>query len=188
MVERYGMPEFLSVYRTLAVTRDPANCDGWQSQFGCVDSVETMTAALDSAILASTGEHFDSVASDWKADVDTATANLDASVSPDDAKQILDVVHTMQFGAAEHDADLYRSALEGIYCDVGGEEMRQDIATNESVSTASPLESVLSITATGIASFPTAQVKAQRADGTIASFTVENTPGGWRLTGGDGWN
>jgi len=191
LVDRYGIEAFLQIYRATAVDWDyGAGC--WaNASYGCVSTPAQLTALLDGVLHDTVGETWSEVQTMWAAEVQEAFERVPLGMAPSPTSEIEDVVRVMDRAITTHDAELYRSTLEGFYCDYGGETLRRDVS-QRAVSAFSTMSSkVLAIYETGIKNFTTAQAIVQRTDERglpiFSTLYFEHLPVGWRVTWGPDW-
>jgi hypothetical protein len=97
----------------------------------------------------------------------------------------------MDKAIATNDAAMYRSTLEGFYCDYGGEALREQISERAVAAYGTTTSKVLAIFDTGMKNFSTAQALVQRTDDhgitTFATVYFEHVQLGWRVSYGPDW-
>jgi hypothetical protein len=175
LVDRYGMAKFLEVFLATEPTWSP----------------EDQTAMIDGALTSVVGEGWPRVAEAWHAEVEAALEGADVSLSGKDQAEIEALVATMDLAIETDDAPLYRSTMEGFYCEWGGEKMRAEIAARTVAAFTSSSTKVEQIIPTGIKNFRTATVMVRRTDArglsSFSSLMFEHVPAGWRVAYGPDW-
>jgi hypothetical protein len=163
----------------------------WNATYGCISTPEQLTAMLDAVITAETGEGWSSVQPMWQAEVEAALDSNLLGMGPTATSQIVNVLRVMDRAVATNDAALYRSTLEGFYCDYGGEALREQISQRAVNAYGTTSSTVLAIFNTGIKNFSTAQALVQRTDDhgitTFGTVMFEHVPLGWRVSYGPDW-
>jgi len=189
LVDRYGMWKFGEIYRATTVSWN-GSCYS-NPTYGCVSTPEQLTAMLNGVLTAKTGEGWATVQPLWQADIERALESDLLAMGPSITSQIQNVVRVMDKALATGDAAMYRSTLEGFYCDYGGEQMRAQIADRAVTAFGATTSKVLAIYDTGIKNFSTAQVLVQRTDDhgatTFGTLMFEHVPVGWRVSYGPDW-
>ena len=189
LVERYGMPTFLDIFRATAVTW--TNGCWTHAKVGCVNTPEKLTAMLDDAIQTKAYETWAVVQQAWEQKVHEALASADTELPAADVKEIENLVRVGDLAIARRDADMYRSTLDGFYCDATADAMRDEVSRRAVSAMTGMTSKIEGIRATGIKNFRTAQVFVRRTDSRgLASFitlSVEHLPMGWRVTWGPDW-
>lgn len=189
LVDRFGMTKFVEIYRASAVTWN-GSCY-WNATYGCVSTPEQLTAMLDGLLTAKTGEGWSAVQPMWQAEVEAALASDRLVMGPTATSQIENVLRVMDQAVATDDAAMYRSTLEGFYCDYGGEALREQISDRAVTAYGSTSSKLLALFDTGIKNFSTAQALVQRTDEhgatTFGTVTFERVQLGWRVSYGPDW-
>ena len=189
LVERYGVDTFADIYRETAVSWS-GSC--WSSAtYGCITTPDALTAMLDGVLRAKVGEPWSVVQPLWEAEVQDALARAPVGMAPNAMSDITNLVRTMDVAVTTGDPVLYRSTLEGFYCEYGGETLRRTVS-DRAVAAYGPVSSkVLAVYETGIKNFTTAQALVQRTDergvSIFSTIYVEHFPVGWRVTWGPDW-
>jgi hypothetical protein len=190
LVDRYGMSTFLDIFKATAVA-PVGTCALKSSTYGCINSAATLTNMLDGVLTAKTGESWSTVAAAWKAEVNAHIATVKLNLSLADRNEIKNLVDLMDQAIITDSADLYRSTMEGFYCDWGGESARADIAVRTVEAFESTSSTVMRIYPTGTSNFTTVRVAVRRVDErgfvTPLFYTAEKLPQGWRFTWGPDW-
>lgn len=189
LVERYGMPTFLDIFKQTAVTW--TNGCWTNAQVGCINTGEQLTAMLDNALTAVTGEGWSVVQPAWEQKVQAALASADQTLPETDVAEIQNLVRVTDLAIAHRDAAMYRSTLDGFYCDATGDTSRIDVANRAVSAMSGTTTKIEAIRPTGIKNFRTAEVFVRRTDerglASFASLSVEHTPAGWRTVWGPDW-
>jgi len=190
LVQRYGWATFLDIFKATAVASG-GGCSMRSTTYGCINSAAALTAMLDGVISANTPDTWADVAADWKATMDSHLATVKVNMGLADKNAITNLVNLMDQAIETHDPAVYRSTMEGFYCEWGGDSMRDDIAQRTVDSLNGSSSSVLRIIPTSAGNFPTARALVLRVDGRqIRSFhtlSLEKFPQGWRVTYGPDW-
>ena len=188
LVDRYGMTKFVEMYRATSVAWN-GSCY-YNATHGCISTSDQLTNMIDGVLFAATGEHWTDVQPEWQTEIETALEGEPSRMGPNTTAEIENVVRVMDKAIDMKDAAMYRSTLEGFYCDWGGEDLREDIAARAVNAYGKTKSRVLAIYDTGIKNFSTAQVLVERKDetGTLQFQTLffERTAG-WRVTYGPDW-
>ena len=189
LVERYGWDTFLDISRATSVSWI-GGC--WTHEaVGCIGTPEALTAMLDDALTRTVGEGWEDVRPAWEAEVQIALATVDVSMPAAAVAEIENLVRVMDEAVTGDDAAMYRSTMDGFYCDWGGEAMREEIAARAVDAYTMTRSQVVSILPTGIKNFATAQVVIRRSDergvATFQTLSLEHFPSGWRVTYGPDW-
>jgi len=189
LVERYGVDMFADIYRATAVSWN-GSC--WSSAtYGCISTPEALTAMFDGVLTAKVGESWSTVQPLWQAEVQDALARAPVGMAPTAMTEIANVVRTMDIAVTTGDPILYRSTLEGFYCDYGGESLRRTVSDRAVAAYGSVTSKVLAVYETGVKNFTTAQALVQRTDdrgvSIFATLYFEHFPVGWRVTWGPDW-
>lgn len=189
LVERYGMPTFLEVFKKTAVTW--TNGCWTNAQVGCINTGEKLTAMLDNALMAVTGEGWSVVQPAWEQKVQAALASADETLPEADVAEIQNLVRVTDLAIARRDAGMYRSTLDGFYCDASGDTSRNDVSQRAVSAMSGTTSKIEAIRPTGIKNFRTAEVFVRRTDerglASFFSLSVEHTPAGWRTVWGPDW-
>jgi hypothetical protein len=183
------MATFADMYRATAVSWN-GYCYA-NATYGCISSAEALTAMLDGVLTAETGEGWSAVQPMWQAEVERALAREVRGMGPNIVTEIENVVRVMDKAVATDDAEMYRSTLEGFYCEWGGDAVRDTIAGRAVNAFGATQSKVLAIFDTGVKNFSTAQVLVQRTDQggvtTFGTLLFEHVPLGWRVSYGPDW-
>jgi hypothetical protein len=189
LVNRYGMLTFMDIYRQTAVTWS-GNCYR-NANYGCIESAEQVTALLDGVLQQTVGETFSELRPMWQAQVEDALVRISAGMDSDTVAEIKNVFAVMDKAITTDSAFLYRTTIEGFYCDWGGESSRTEIAARAVAAYGSMRTQVLAVYDTGTKNFATANafVMRQSDDGIPMFETVnlEHLPVGWRVTYSPDW-
>jgi hypothetical protein len=189
LIDRFGPATFADIYRATAVSWN-GNCN-WSSTYGCISTPEQLTAMLDTILQAETSEGWAAVQQRWQQEVESALDDNPSSMGPTATSQMANLLRVMDRAVATNDAAMYRSTLEGFYCDYGGETLREQISARAVSAYGTTSSKLLAIYETGIKNFSTAQALVQRTDdhGAITFSTVyfEHVPLGWRVSYGPDW-
>jgi hypothetical protein len=190
LIDRYGMNTFLDIFKATAVT-SISGCSLKSATYGCINSATALTSMLDGVLTAETGDSWATVAALWKAEVDSHLATVNTNLPAADRAAIKNLINVMDQGIVTGDPAIYRSTMEGFYCEWGGEAMRNEIATRTIDTFSNTSQNLLRLYATGTANFPTARVIVRRIDqdGTLSvhNLSFEKFPAGWRVTYGPDW-
>ena len=190
LIDRYGMAAFLDMFKATAVTSG-GGCSTRHATYGCINSTAALTTMLDGVISAETGDSWATVAADWRAEVDSHLATVKMNLGAADRNAITNLINVMDQGIATGDADVYRSTMEGYYCEWLGEAGRTEIAQRVVDSLQGSTSTIYRIFPTAAGNFPTARVLVTRVDDRqIRSFhtlSLEKFPQGWRVTYGPDW-
>lgn len=191
LVDQYGMATFIAIYKDTALTT-VQGCSTKSATYGCISSAAALTTMLDGIFQARLGQTYAQVAAAWKAVVDARMAlargvNLTAA----DQTALKNLVNLMDQAIETADPAVYRSTMEGFYCDWQGEAGRQDIARRAVETYQGSRSYVMRIYPAGIQNFTTARVLLRRYDekGMLSFHTLsaEKLPQGWRVTYGPDW-
>jgi hypothetical protein len=189
LVDRFGIETFVDMYRASAVTWN-GSCY-FNATYGCVSTPEQLTAMLDGLLVANTGEGWSAVQPMWQAEVEAALDGGRLGMGPTATTQIANVLRVIDKAVVTNDAALYRSTLEGFYCDYGGEALREQISARAVTAYGATTSKLIAIFDTGIKNFSTAQALVQRTDdhgiATFGTFYFEHVPVGWRVSYGPDW-
>src|SRR4029079_10554785 len=93
-----------------------------------INSTTALTNMLDGVLTAETGDSWATVAAAWKAQVESHLATVKMNLATAAKNAITNLVNLMDQAIATGDADVYRSTMEGFYCEWLGEAGRADIA------------------------------------------------------------
>ena len=190
LIDSYGMPAFLDMFKATAVASAPG-CAMKSTVYGCINSAAALTTMLNGVISAETGDSWATVAAAWKVEVDSHLASVPLTMPLADRNAIKNLVNLMDQAIITDDADLYRSTMEGFYCDWTGETGRADIAARTVDAYDSTQSNVVRVYPTGASNFTTARVLVRRVDErglvTNINLSVEKLPQGWRVSYGPDW-
>ena len=192
LIDRYGMAAFLDLFKATAVT-SVAGCSMKSATYGCINSAAALTAMLDGVISAETGDSWSTVAADWQAEVDSRIATVKVNLGPADKNAISNLVNLMDQAIETGDPAIYRSTMEGFYCEWLGEAGRDEIAarTVQTLEAFGSRSTVLRIIPTAAANFPAARALVMRLDDrgirSLHTLSLEKFPEGWRVTYGPDW-
>ncbi|HEU5060829.1 MAG TPA: hypothetical protein VFU21_30070 [Kofleriaceae bacterium] len=190
LIDRYGMATFIDIFKATAVT-SAAGCSLKSATYGCINSAATLTAMLDGVLTAQTGDSWATAAALWKAEVDSHLASVSVQLSLADRNAIKNLVNLMDQAIETHDADVYRSTMEGFYCEWGGDAMRAEIAQRTIDAYAGSQTQLVRVYPTGTSNFPTARAITRRLDERNVLHQqvlyLEKLPQGWRVTYGPDW-
>jgi hypothetical protein len=190
LIDRYGMSTFLDIFKATAVT-SIGGCKLKSAAYGCINSADALTAMLDGVLTAETGDSWATVSALWKAEVDSHLATVNTNLPAADRNAIKNLVNLMDQATVTSSPAVYRSTMEGFYCEWGGDTMRSEIAARTTDAFTSTSQNILRFYATGTANFPTARVIVRRIDqdGTLSihNLSMEKFPAGWRVTYGPDW-
>jgi hypothetical protein len=169
----------------------------WQSgcyqheALGCVSDAETLEQVLDYGTQSALGAPWAAVRSTWEEKVRQALEGRLPELESEDRQQVVNLVQAADLAVNQGDAEMYRSIMEGFYCDWLGEEGRWDIAERVVSSLSGVQSEVISVYPAGTANFATARASILRTegDGTVTSTwaDVEHFPAGWRITWTPDW-
>jgi hypothetical protein len=108
-----------------------------------------------------------------------------------DVAEITALLATMDRAVTAGEPSLYRTTMEGFYCDWGGDVMRDEIAARAVNAFVATRSEPLAILDTGVKNFRTAQVIVVRQDERRRKFSytlsLEHVPAGWRVAYGPDW-
>jgi uncharacterized protein (DUF2237 family) len=159
--------------------------------YGCINSTTALTNMLDGVLTARTGESWATVAAAWKTEVESHLATVKMNLGTADKNAITNLVNLMDQAIVTGDADVYRSTMEGFYCEWLGEAGRADIAQRTVDALSGSTSTVWRIFPTSAGNFPTARALVLRTDSRgIRSFhnlSLEKLPQGWRVSYGPDW-
>lgn len=190
LIDRYGMASFLDMFKATAVT-SAAGCSLKSATYGCINSAAALTAMLDGVITAHTDDDWATVAALWKAEVDASLASAPITLPVADRNAIKNLVNLMDQGIETGDPAVYRSTMEGFYCEWGGDAMRSEIAQRTIDAYAGSQTTLVRVYPTGASNFTTARAIVRRLDdrGVAHQQTLylEKLPDGWRVTYGPDW-
>ena len=178
------------MFKATAVT-SVSGCSMKSATYGCINSTAALTAMLDGVIAANSSDTWNTVAADWKAEVDGHLATVRMNVGPAARDAIINLVNLMDQAIETGDADVYRSTMEGFYCEWLGEAGRADIADRTVDALRGSKSTLFRIYPVAAANFPAARALVMRVDDRgVRSFhtlSLENFPEGWRVTYGPDW-
>jgi hypothetical protein len=190
LIDHYGMATFLDVFKDTAVA-SAAGCSLKSTTYGCINSAATLTTMLDGVLTARTGDSWATVSALWKNAVDSHLASVNVQLSLADRNAIRNLINLMDQGIDTHDAAVYRSTMEGFYCEWGGDAMRSEIAQRTIDAYAGSQTQFIRGYPTGTANFPTARALIRRVDERNVAHQqtlyLEKLPQGWRVTYGPDW-
>lgn len=189
LIERHGLPLFVDVWRAASMVwqdgcfRHPAS--------GCVEAAADVTEVLDAVLREEVGESWKQTQDAWRPVVEAALARGPRRVSSAAAVEIGNLLALMDAAINDGDALLYRSTMEGFYCDWRGEAGRRDIAQRSVAAFESAQTTPLIIYDTGVRNFPTAAAMVTRKEGRgfVSAFRIsfEKLPVGWRVAWAPDW-
>lgn len=190
LIERYGMPALLAILRDTHLDWS-SGCYRHPQVTGCINTGASLVLALDPAIQAHTGETWADFWPHWDAAVRAALAANPGRIDPATLEDVENLVALMDQAINTKDADIYRSTMEGFYCDWGGEQVRTDAAIR-TVDSYQDVESrILAIYPTGIKNFATAYALVERTEArgttSVHGIQLEHVDGTWRQTWGPDW-
>lgn len=189
LVDRYGMQTFVDIYRATNVVWNGSCYE--HSPDGCLDTPEKLTALLDSTISARTGESWATLQPLWRAQVDDALARVSVDPGSDARAEVENLLKVMDSAITNDNAALYRTTIEGFYCDWGGDTERDEISARAVAAYGSMSTQLLALYDTGIKNFATASAFVMRvADGIAPRFEtiyLEHVPAGWRVSYSEDW-
>jgi hypothetical protein len=190
LIDRYGMATFLDIFKATAVS-SASGCSLKSATYGCINSAATLTAMLDGVLTAQTGDSWATVSALWKAEVDAHLASVRIQLTLADRSAIKNLIDLMDQAIETHDPDVYRSTMEGFYCEWGGDAIRSEIAQRTIDAYAGSTTQFIRAYPTGTSNFPTARALVRRLDDrNIAhqqTLYLEKLPQGWRVTYGPDW-
>ncbi len=190
LIQRYGWATFRDMFKATAVT-SVSGCSMKSATYGCINSTAALTAMLDGVIAANSSDTWNTVAADWKAEVESHLATVKMNLSNADKNDITNLVNLMDQAIETGDADVYRSTMEGFYCEWLGEAGRADIADRTVDALRGSKSTLFRIYPVAAANFPAARALVMRVDDRgVRSFhtlSLENFPEGWRVTYGPDW-
>jgi hypothetical protein len=189
LVDRYGMEMFRDIYRATAVVWNGA-CYS-HGQYGCLDTAAHVTAMLDGTLAQVTGESWADIQPLWQAQVEDALARVTAGMDAATISEVANLLAVMDSATANNDAALYRTTVEGFYCDWGGDAAREELSMRAVTAYGATQTTLLALYDTGIKNFATATALVMRvADDGLPMFQsmyVEHLPVGWRVTYSPDW-
>jgi hypothetical protein len=189
LVDRYGMATFVDMYRQTSVAWS-AGCYR-NPEYGCVETAAQVTSMLDGVLQQTVGESWSELRPLWQAQVEDALARIAGGMDTDTIAEIKNVLAVMDKAITIDSAFLYRTTLEGFYCDWGGDAKRDEIAARAVAAYGTMRTQLLAVYDTGIKNFPTADAYVMRfADSGIPMFAkinLEHLPDGWRVTYSPDW-
>jgi hypothetical protein len=189
LVDRYGMSTFVDIYRKTAF--EWSNGCYSNPEYGCLDNAAQVTAMLDGVMQQEVGETFSELRPLWQAQVEEALARISGGVDSDTTAEIKNVLAVMDKAISIDSAFLYRTTIEGFYCDWGGDTARDEIAARAVAAYGTIRTQLLAVYDTGTKNFPTADAYVMRIadDGNLmfAKINFEHLPVGWRVTYSPDW-
>lgn len=188
LIENYGMEQFMDIYRASAVTWN-GTCNN--SAFGCIDTAAKATAMLDGVLMSTVGEHWSDIQPLWHAEVEYALERVAAGMDAETIAEVENLLAIMDKAISLDNAFLYRTTMEGFYCDWGGESQRQEISARVVTAFGSSRTQLLALYDTGTKNFPTASALVMRTsdDGApmFSTIYLEHMPVGWRVSYSPDW-
>ena len=188
LIENYGMEQFMDIYRASAVTWN-GTCNN--STYGCIDTADKATAMLDGVLMSTVGEHWSDIQPLWQAEVEYALERVAAGMDGDTLAEVENLLATMDKAITLDSAFLYRTTMEGFYCDWGGEPQRQEISARVVQAFGSSHTQLLALYDTGTKNFATANALVMRTsdDGVpmFSTINLEHMPVGWRVSYSPDW-
>ena len=189
MIDRYGMATFLDIFKGSTLT-SVSGCSAKNATYGCITTPAALTNMLDGLLQANTGESWETFAGAWHAQVTARIAKVSLAMPTADSDAIKNLVNLMDQGIVTNDAAVYRSTMEGFYCDWAGEAGRAEIA-QRAIALGSAKTQTQRIYPTGVQNFTTARMLLRRTDerGAVSYHvaSAEKFPQGWRITWGPDW-
>jgi hypothetical protein len=189
LMETYGTETFLAMYRATAVSWN-GTCNR-SAVYGCIDTAEQATAMLDGVLFAKTGEHWSDIQPLWQAEVEQALERISAGMGAETTAEVENLLAVMDKAISIDSAFLYRTTMEGFYCDWGGEPQRQEIAERAVKAFGTTRTQLLALYDTGTKNFATANAIVMRVSGTtipqFATINLEHMPVGWRVSYSPDW-
>lgn len=184
LVDHYGLETFQDIYRATAVTwNGSCNVHG---TYGCLGTAAQLTAMLDGVLAQLTGDSWADVQVMWLAEVNAALDRAPLGMDASSTAAIENLIATMDRAISRNDAALYRTTLEGFYCDWGGDAGRDEVAARAVNAYGTMSSHILGLYATGTKNFTTAQAFVMRLDEhgvpTFAVLHFEHVPLGWRVS------
>jgi len=190
LIDRYDMATFLDIFKATVVT-SVSGCSLKSATYGCINSAAALTSMLDGVLTAKTGDSWATVAAAWKTTVDAHLASVNTTLPVADRTAIKNLVNLMDQAIETGDPAVYRSTMEGFYCEWGGDAMRTEIAQRVTDAYAGSQSNIVRIYPTGTANFASARALIRRLDdrGNASQQTLylEKLPQGWRVTYGPDW-
>lgn len=190
LIDRYGMATFLDIFKATVVT-SISGCSLKSATYGCINSAAALTSMLDGVLTAKTGDSWATVSALWKNAVDAHLASVNTSLPLADRTAIKNLVNLMDQAIETGDPAVYRSTMEGFYCEWGGDAMRTDIAQRVIDAYAGSTANIVRIYPTGTANFASARALVRRLDdrgnASLQALYLEKLPQGWRVTYGPDW-
>lgn len=190
LVGRYGMETFMDIYRATAITWNSSYGCNWHNAIGCVSTPEQVTAMLDSVLYATVGEGWADVQPEWALTVETAMEQMPTEMESA-RSEIENVLRVMDHAITTNAAALYRTTIEGFYCDWGGDSVRDEIANRAVTAYGGMRTQLLALYDTGIKNFATAHAFVMRTDDSgVPSFQTiqfEHVEAGWRVSYSPDW-
>lgn len=189
LVEEYGMDSFLDIYRKAKI--------GWSNgcwrhePTGCLGGAASVIAAIGWSVEQVTGDTWTDVQHGWSAVVSSYIEQGPTEMSAHDWAEIQRVIQAMDQAVNCDDWAVYRSAVDGFYCDWRSEAGRVTLS-ERMVDKHDQFEStVLALYPIGTRNYPEAVALVQRTDSTGGTVEIrlrlEKFQEGWRTTWDDGW-
>lgn len=188
LIENYGMEQFMDIYRASALTWN-GRC--YDSAYGCIDTAAQATAMLDGILMNNLGEDWSEIQPLWQAEVESALERVAAGMDEGTIAEVENLLAIMDKAITLDSAFLYRTTMEGFYCDWGGEPQRQEISARVVKAFGSSRTQLLALYDTGTRNFATANALVMRTsdDGApmFATINLEHMPVGWRVSYSPDW-
>lgn len=188
LIENYGMEQFIDIYRASAVTWN-GSCNN--STYGCIDTADKATAMLDGVLMSTVGEHWSEIQPLWQAEIESALERVAAGMDAATIAEVENLLAVMDKAITLDSAFLYRTTMEGFYCDWGGEPMRQEISARAVTAFGSSKTQLLALYDTGTKNFATANALVMRTsdDGVpmFSTINLEHMSVGWRVSYSPDW-
>lgn len=187
LVDTWGRESFLEFWKRAAVTN---GSDGRTTSLG--DVVETpagVEKALDRLLTATYGESLAQVRLRWRTALAPHLAAPPTRLAASDESAIADVIAVNDAALTKGDAALFRSTMEGFYCDSTTDDERLATAKAMVASRGTVTSKIVSIIPIGRKNYPVAVAFLERSEkrgevtvSVTTSYYLEHFPVGWRIT------
>lgn len=193
LVERYGMPKFIQLWRAATVTYV-----GSSYKLASGGDIIATGDALERAFgtLAKTvyDTDFATLRGEWEATLKPYFSKPIANLTTIDQKEIANVIANVDAAQSNGDASMFRTAMEGFYCEWENDDKRMIRARNATESRGAVTSEIVSALPANARFYPRAlvhTVRREERDGVVTTTTVqfwmEHFPLGWRITWMSGW-
>ncbi|MDH5673147.1 MAG: hypothetical protein OEZ06_13410 [Myxococcales bacterium] len=186
--DRHGMS---AVVRLLAVTSV-----GWRSgcyfhaELGCISDEHQLRNLLDHGLRQVLELDWEQLQDQWRQPVEAALAGV-TQVSARDRDAIAGILRVMDAAIGSDDAPLYRSTMEGFYCNWLDDRGRMELAARAVRAYGHTETRLVAAYPIGIKNFETAYAIASRSDAngalSMLGLHLERLEVGWRVTWGPDW-